>query len=283
MVRDAGVARPGDVERRLGRLETFEVTAPKPPPPGPPPSADEDKADNDENNEPAPPPEMITLSFPVWLPPGYDSSEDRYPVVYMHHPRARQAGGWVAALDRVVGRTVEPLIVVFLETQPRKFSEIFLGSVVPAIDARYRTRADRDSRANVGMGFEANGAIRATFSASDTFGRLGSRATTGSTCRWTPVGRDRRVDGGRRGAQDLLRMGQMGPAQPPRGDEHAHGVAGALRVPARARLEPMGGEVADSTDFASWSNRTGLLLEALFPLDGKTPPASLARWVTANP
>ncbi len=43
----------------------------------------------------------------------------------------------------------------------------------------------------------------------------------------------------------------------------------------------MGGEVWDSTDWASWRNRTGLMLEALFPMEGVEP--NLAAWQTGTP
>ena len=45
-------------------------------------------------------------------------------------------------------------------------------------------------------------------------------------------------------------------------------------------FDPIGGEVWDSTDWASWRNRTAVLLEALFPARGDGTPAELARWVT---
>jgi hypothetical protein len=44
--------------------------------------------------------------------------------------------------------------------------------------------------------------------------------------------------------------------------------------------QPIGGEVWDSTDFASWSNRTDVLLEALFPMPGSTD--TLAAWQTGR-
>ena len=44
--------------------------------------------------------------------------------------------------------------------------------------------------------------------------------------------------------------------------------------------KPVGGEVWDSTDFGSWKNRTGLLLQALFPLGDRE--SSLAIWQTGR-
>ena len=45
--------------------------------------------------------------------------------------------------------------------------------------------------------------------------------------------------------------------------------------------EPVGGEVWDSTDWASWRNRTGVMLGTLFPMEGVEP--DLAAWQTDAP
>ena len=47
--------------------------------------------------------------------------------------------------------------------------------------------------------------------------------------------------------------------------------------------QPAGGEVWDSTDWASWRHRTGVLLETLFPLAGEAPLPALAAWLTPAP
>ena len=45
---------------------------------------------------------------------------------------------------------------------------------------------------------------------------------------------------------------------------------------------PLGGEVWDSTDWASWRNRTGTMLEALFPAAGEETGGSLQSWATGR-
>ena len=45
--------------------------------------------------------------------------------------------------------------------------------------------------------------------------------------------------------------------------------------------EPVGGEVWDSTDHSSWSQRTGVMLQALFPKEGA--PSQLEAWQTGAP
>ena len=64
-----------------GRLEEIELTLQ--------PSAPEGEE----------PPEAIQVPTTVWLPPGYDAGEERFPVVYVLNGEAREAGNWQAALD----------------------------------------------------------------------------------------------------------------------------------------------------------------------------------------
>ena len=145
-------AGPAEAPAQPGRVETVEVALT---PPG------ED-------------PEPFNATTRVLVPPGYDDGDHRYPVVFVHDKYAGELGGWVETLDRVVGQTVEPLIVAFVDP-PRMpgFLAAFAAELVPAIDARFRTRTDRDGRANVGMGFWSQDAAVATFENPDTFGRLG--------------------------------------------------------------------------------------------------------------
>ena len=52
----------------------------------------------------------------VYLPHGYDDSEDRYPVAYYHGGLgALRRGELQTSLDNLLGRKVTPLIAVFIE------------------------------------------------------------------------------------------------------------------------------------------------------------------------
>jgi len=220
----------------------------------------------------------------VWLPPGYDEGEASYPVLYVMHPEARTRGRWPETLDRVVGRSVEPVIVAFLDF-PRApgLRGSLAGQVVPAIDGRYRTRPERRSRALVGMGFPGFTATVLAFRHSELFGSLGLQSPFLLTG----------------GMQDGLReaLGEQTAATAPleiyfewgRWDLHSPHEEMDFRDTARWVWEllrergyaPTGGEVWDSTDFASWAHRTDLLLEALFPL-GDGAGAELGGWLTGE-
>jgi predicted alpha/beta superfamily hydrolase len=111
----------------------------------------------------------------VYLPPGYDASSDRYPVLYMHDGqnlfdvRTSFGGEWHVdeTCDQFIAAgQVAPVIVVGIENGPNRIAEYtpwpdanYAGSgagdayltairdvLVPYVDANYRTRTGRASR-----------------------------------------------------------------------------------------------------------------------------------------
>ena len=97
----------------------------------------------------------------VYLPPGYDNDETRYPVVYVHGPDARSEGRIDRAVDELIQlKTIRPCILVFLpmdigDPDPMKYPEFVGKSLVPEVDQTFRTLADRDHRSNYATGFYA--------------------------------------------------------------------------------------------------------------------------------
>lgn len=230
------------------------------------------------------------LEVTVWLPPGYsprDASDDadaRYPVVYVQDPAAADVGRWPATLDDVVGRSVEPLIVVFLSPlRGPAWPTVLADQVVPAIDERYRTRPGRDARATVGMGFAANAALNSVFARHETFGVLGVQSLYSLE---QLLGMIRGALGEKDAESVPLRIyyewgrwDLVSPHEEMNMREASRQVWDLLR---ERGWEPMGGEVWDATDWASWSRRTSVLLESLFPAEGDGPSPRLAKWTTAE-
>ncbi|MGW5744931.1 alpha/beta hydrolase [Amycolatopsis sp. NPDC003861] len=132
----------------------------------------------------------------VILPPGYDSDPARrYPVVYLIHgypfggPRdwltSGDAPGTLQALEKA--NVIAPMIVVSVDMTAGNPStdweclnvpggpqlETYLaGTVVPAIDQRYRTLADRSHRALGGMSGGGFGALNIGLHHVDEFATL---------------------------------------------------------------------------------------------------------------
>jgi len=106
----------------------------------------------------------------VYTPPGYNTSgEKRYPVLYIQHGGGEDETGWFwqgklnYILDNLIAEGLcEEMIVVTnsgsadKEIGPDEFtsanvSQIILTDCIPLIDSKYRTKADRHSRAISGL------------------------------------------------------------------------------------------------------------------------------------
>src|SRR5206468_4263483 len=103
----------------------------------------------------------------VYTPPDYDANTGwRYPVLYLQHGAGEDERGWTAQgrlqfiLDNLLAAgKAKPMLVVTANgyvTQagapapPIAFEEVLLNEVIPFIDGRYRTLADREHRAMAG-------------------------------------------------------------------------------------------------------------------------------------
>ena len=137
----------------------------------------------------------------VYLPPGYDEDHGRrYPVIYVTPGYSAHAGMW---FNRVAFRQpypelvdalfasgeVPPAIVVFADGWTTYGGSQFLNSpatgryhsylcdeIVPWIDARYRTLADRDHRALAGKSTGGYVAMITPMLRPDLFGALATHA-----------------------------------------------------------------------------------------------------------
>jgi len=133
------------------------------------------------------PPPMTTLS--VYLPPGYGTSSVRYPVIYnVPFP----LGSWTAyvqlpaLLDNLVdGGAIPPEIVVFVAEHGGPYADSecansvdgrewfernLVSTIVPTIDARYRTIPDPAARAVMGYSQGGFCAAMLTLRHPDLFG-----------------------------------------------------------------------------------------------------------------
>jgi outer membrane protein assembly factor BamB len=227
--------------------------------------------------------EPVQATIQVWLPPGYAEARDRYPVVYIQDNHALGVGNWPQTLNSVVGESVAPLIVVFADL-PRMpdGGKVFAEQVVPAVDERYRTLTDRNHRALVGMGWAGLVATATVFANSDLFGVLGVQSfySLEDDMDWL-----RESIGDAEASTLPLRIyfewGRWDLISPHENMNMRDWSRRAWTLLRDRGWQPIGGEVWDSTDWASWRNRTGVMLEALFPMEGTEP--DLAAWQTGAP
>ncbi len=131
----------------------------------------------------------------VYTPPGYDADPAaRFPVLYLQHGSGEDERGWTAQgranfiLDNLIaaGKAIPMLVVMdcgYAEKPgaatppapgaPTPFEEVVIRDLIPAIDAAYRTRADREHRAIAGLSMGGAQALQIGLNHPDTFAYLG--------------------------------------------------------------------------------------------------------------
>ena len=133
----------------------------------------------------------------VYTPPGYDSSKKkRYPVLYLQHGSGENEHGWSQQgktgliMDNLIaeGKAEEFIIVMDNGTwtrpqgmqrggRPSNWADGFMNrlvkDIIPMIDARYRTKADRKYRAMAGLSMGGMQTKAITMKNPDVFSALG--------------------------------------------------------------------------------------------------------------
>ncbi len=134
----------------------------------------------------------------VYLPPGYDDSRVRYPVLYLLHGAGGDERTWTerqrahVILDNLIAEgRLAPLIVVMpynytrrLEAGERRrgpaaykpdmeeFPRDLIGDLIPLVEARYRVLADRRHRAIAGLSMGGGQSLAIGLTHPDMFGSV---------------------------------------------------------------------------------------------------------------
>ena len=125
----------------------------------------------------------------VYTPAGYEQNPGtRYPVLYLQHGGGEDETGWIyqgfadVILDNLVadGKAVPMIIVMNSGVAHRAddpaadaFEEMMTEEVIPLVDSRYRTLADRDHRAVAGLSWGAKQAYDLGLGHRDLFSAVG--------------------------------------------------------------------------------------------------------------
>lgn len=139
---------------------------------------------------------------PVWvyLPPGYDDTDTRYPAVYVIQGYTGHVAMWanrtpfrqpfLETADQVfAGGQAPPCVVVFVDAWTAyggsqyvdsagtgRYHSYLCDEVVPWVDSRYRTLTDRESRAISGKSSGGFGAMITPMLRPDLFGAFATHA-----------------------------------------------------------------------------------------------------------
>ncbi len=159
----------------------------------------------------------VTRGMLVYLPPGYDTSEINYPVIYLLHtgggnehfypdnefPESLEAfgmfthpvdypdSGFVSMIDSlIITGEIRPLIIVMPDINTAyggsfcinsalngNYEDYIVKDIVPYIDANYRTLANRNSRAIAGHCMGGYGAMYIVMKHPDVFGAVASHSS----------------------------------------------------------------------------------------------------------
>ncbi|MEO6392700.1 MAG: alpha/beta hydrolase-fold protein [Pyrinomonadaceae bacterium] len=124
----------------------------------------------------------------VYLPPGYTTSGEDFPVLYLQDGTEYIARGFAAAIaERSIKRgEVRPFIIVFVDPRDRmreywasdRFADWIARDVVPVIDGRFRTIRDRDGRALLGASLGGVASIWTAIKYPNLFGRVGGQSSS---------------------------------------------------------------------------------------------------------
>ena len=123
----------------------------------------------------------------VYLPPDYARARRDYPVLYMQDGTPFiELGRAAETADRMITEgTVEPFIIVFIDPLDRTkeywaddaFADWMARTLVPLVDARYRTRRARDARALSGASLGGVISVWTALRHPETFARVVGHST----------------------------------------------------------------------------------------------------------
>lgn len=127
----------------------------------------------------------VEVGYYIYLPPGYDAGQTRYPVVYhLHGGRPGGEGKSVKVasyVDAAIAKgTIQPTIYVFPNGGPVSWYDmpdqkngmgesVFAKELIPHIDATYRTWGTREGRALEGYSQGGRGTTRIIFKHPELF------------------------------------------------------------------------------------------------------------------
>ena len=124
----------------------------------------------------------------VYLPAGYETSSEKYPVVYVNYGiNAILMGKMVNTLDNLIGKKISPMVVVFIQApnsgreyarvDKDKHAEMIKEELIPYIDSHFRTQANAAGRAYMGGDEGGYAAFYAALKYPGTFSKVAGQST----------------------------------------------------------------------------------------------------------
>jgi len=131
----------------------------------------------------------LPMDYRVYLPPCYaDHPQERYPVLYLIHGQGYTDDQWVrlgitkTADKLIAAHQIPPLIIVMPRDRiwdpppQNQFGTVLIHQLIPYIDEKYPTVADRDHRAIGGLSRGAGWAVHLGLSHWEMFSEIGAHS-----------------------------------------------------------------------------------------------------------
>jgi enterochelin esterase-like enzyme len=116
------------------------------------------------------------VNYAVYLPPDYQTSTRRYPVVYLLHGYSDDESGWIQfgeinlAVDQAIAsREIPPMIIIMPDAKitwymnnadgSERYEDMFVQELIPYVDQHYRTRAKKEFRGVSGLSMGGFGTL----------------------------------------------------------------------------------------------------------------------------
>ncbi len=108
------------------------------------------------------------INYSIYLPPGYNTSDIEYPVLYLLHGIGGNHRDWVingmaATMNQLITKkTIREIIVVMPDGRDAfycnnyngknfRYEDFFTGEFIPEIESRYKIKSNRQARAIAGL------------------------------------------------------------------------------------------------------------------------------------
>ncbi|MCP4654401.1 MAG: esterase family protein [bacterium] len=210
----------------------------------------------------------------IYLPPGYEAGEKRYPLVVVNYGnQALDQGKWADSLDNLVGKSVAALIAAFVprvsfdEYGPgvTQFTDAIAQELIPEVDRRYRTLPGAENRAMTGV---ASGGFATAFLALRKPAVVGKVAVQSFYFRNEAEDELRSMIAHGKNEQKASfyvewSMNDLRARPGMHSEEHSRELAALLRDKGYRVVVH---EVSDGAGWGSWRARNDRILENFFPL-----------------
>jgi enterochelin esterase-like enzyme len=128
-----------------------------------------------------------TVRYSVYLPHGYESSQENYPIVYLLNGFTGNETDWISqgqlktVVDQLIKvNKIEPLVIIMPDGDDRlymnkddgtyPYEDMFIKEFMPFVESTYKIKSDKKFRGISGLSMGGAGSLRLALKYHDLFG-----------------------------------------------------------------------------------------------------------------